>query len=93
MDDSQSIGAINIVSRATLNKVGGWDECFEGNWYDDVAMKIAFEKVGGITRWVDGPAFHLYHLPGHTGDHLTDADRAATAARCGRHRWTNPEEN
>ena len=76
----RSIGAINVASRGTLVTVGQWDEKFEGNWYDDDAMKIAFEICAGPTRWVTGPAFHLYHLPGWTGDHLTDADRAATEA-------------
>lgn len=66
--------------RATLDLIGQWDEGFEGNWYDDDAMKIAFELCAGPTRWIDGPAHHLYHLPGWKGDHLTAADRAATAA-------------
>lgn len=96
MDDGQSIGAINVVSRRSIELVGGWDEAFEGNWYDDNAMKIAFEICAGPTRWVDGPAYHLYHLPGHKGEHLTDADRAATAAnkaRLGRYQQaTTPDE-
>ncbi len=79
MPDGRSIGAINVVSRMTMGMVGQWDETFEGNWYDDDAMKIAFEACAGPTRWVDGPAFHLYHLPGHRGDHLTPEDKAATA--------------
>lgn len=79
MDDGKSIGAINVVSRDTLDLIGQWDECFEGNWYDDNAMHRAFEVCAGPTRWVDGPAHHLFHLPGWKGDHLTDADRAATA--------------
>lgn len=73
-----AIGAINVVSRETLDAVGQWDEAFEGNWYDDTAMQIAFEMCAGPTRWVPGPAYHLYHLPGWTGDHLTAEDKAAT---------------
>lgn len=80
MDNGASIGAVNVVSRATLDLIGQWDEGFEGNWYDDDAMKIAFERCAGPTRWISGPAHHLYHLPGWKGDHLTAADRAATAA-------------
>jgi hypothetical protein len=80
MTEGLSIGAINVVSLATLDLVGSWDECFTGNWYDDNAMRIAFEVCAGPLRWVEGPAHHLYHLPGHKGDHLTDADKAATAA-------------
>lgn len=84
MANGRAIGAINVVSADTLNAISQWDESFEGSWYDDNAMKIAFERCAGPTRWVTGAAHHLYHLPGWTGDHLTDADRAATAAN--RHR-------
>lgn len=80
MDNGASIGAINVVSRGSIVAVGQFDEQFEGNWYDDNAMRIAFEIAAGPTRWVKGPADHLYHLPGWRGDHLTDADRAATEA-------------
>ena len=75
-----SIGAVNVLSRETLTTVGGWDEVFEGSWYDDTAMRIAFDVAAGPTRWVSGPGYHLYHLPGWTGSHLTNEDRAATEA-------------
>ena len=78
MADGSSIGAINVVSRKTMDAIGQWDEAFEGNWYDDDAMKIAFETCAAPTRWVNGPAWHLYHLPGHIGHHLTQEDKAAT---------------
>jgi hypothetical protein len=90
IDNGASIGAVNIVSSATMRAVGQWDETFEGSWYDDTAMFRAFEVAAGKTRWVDGPGWHLYHLPGWTGDHLTDEDKAATArnaARCGLYRF------
>lgn len=74
----RSIGAINVVSRESYDLIGAYDEGFEGAWYDDDAMKIAFEICCGPTRWIDGPAYHLYHLPGGRGKHLTDEDRAAT---------------
>jgi hypothetical protein len=73
-----SIGAINVVSRKSYDLIGAYDEGFEGAWYDDDAMKIAFEICCGPTRWVDGPAHHLYHLSGGRGRHLTDEERAAT---------------
>lgn len=78
MDDGRSIGAVNAVSRDTLTAVGGYTERTEGNWYDDRIMHHAFDVCAGPTRWVDGPAFHLYHLPGWKGEHLTAEDRAAT---------------
>lgn len=74
-----SIGAVNVVSRETLSAVGGYTELTEGNWFDDNIMHRAFEVCAGKTHWVSGPAFHLYHLPGWKGDHLTDEDKAATA--------------
>lgn len=79
-DGGASTGAINVISRDTLDAVGRWDEAFEGSWYDDTSMQIAFEMCAGPTRWVPGPAYHLYHLPGWTGDHLTAEDKAATEA-------------
>lgn len=79
-DGRSCTGAINVLSRETLDAVGGWDETFRGNWYDDTAMHIAFAITAGPTRWVNGPAYHVYHLPGWTGDHLTDEDKAATEA-------------
>lgn len=78
-DGGRSIGAVNVVSRATLEAVGGYTERTEGNWYDDDIMGHAFEICAGSTRWVDGPAYHLYHLPGWKGAHLTREDRDATA--------------
>lgn len=72
------VGAINVLSRTTLNTIGRWDPNFEGNWWDDRSMHRAFDICAAPTRWIDGPAHHLYHLPGWQGDHLTGADRAAT---------------
>ena len=86
MEGGKSIGAINVVSQHSLELIGQWDEKFEGNWYDDNAMQRAFDVCCGPTRWVDGPAYHLYHLPGWKGDHLSDADRAATERN--KHRYS-----
>lgn len=93
--ERQSIGAVNVVSRESLSLIGQYDESFEGAWYDDDAMCRAFEVCCGPTRFIDGPGYHLYHLPGASGDHLTDTDRAATErnkARCQLYRQaTTPE--
>lgn len=78
-DGGTSIGAVNVVSRRTLDLVGGYTERTEGSWWDDVIMHRAMDVCAGPTRWVSGPGHHLYHQPGWTGDHLSDADRAATA--------------
>jgi hypothetical protein len=71
-------GPINILTRETLQAVGQWDETFEGSQWDDRAMNHAFEVCTQPTRFIDGPAWHLYHLPAHNGLHLTKADRQAT---------------
>lgn len=96
MADASSMGAVNVVSMASLAAIGCWDEGFEGNWYDDNAMERAFAVCCGPRRHVDGPAWHLFHLPGWAGEHLTENDRAATEAN--RQRWerykaaTTPEQ-
>lgn len=80
MDNGKSIGAVNVVSRVSVELAGGFTEATSGNWYDDNIVEEGFAYLTGHpTRWVQGPAVHLYHLPGWKGDHLTDADRQATA--------------
>jgi hypothetical protein len=74
------IGAINVLTRQALNMVGGWDEAFTGCWWDDRSMHLAFDICTSPTVWVEGPSWHLWHLPGYQGSHLTGADRAATAS-------------
>ena len=96
MDNGTSIGAVNIVSTETLHAVGRWDEHFDGAWYDDRAMCRAFEICTQPSRYITGPAYHLFHQPGWKGDHLTEEDKAATArnkARWKRYRQaTTPEQ-
>lgn len=77
-DDKRSIGAVNVVSSRTLGLTGGFTEATSGNWYDDRIIEEGFAFLTAKTRFVDGPAVHMYHLPGWTGDHLTSADREAT---------------
>lgn len=79
--DYGSNGAINIISRETYNLVGGYDETFSSAWWDDSAMIRAFEICCGPTRYIDGPAYHLFHASGgRAGAVTTEADRAATEA-------------
>lgn len=79
-------GAINVISRQTYELVGRYDEAFEGAWHDDDAMKRAFEVCCGPTRFVDGPAYHLHHMPSGQGAHLRAGDKAATARNRQRYR-------
>lgn len=79
MEGGKSIGAVNVVSRETLQMTGGFTEATSGNWYDDNITEVGFAFLtGNKTRWVEGPAVHMYHLPGTKGDHVTDEDRIAT---------------
>lgn len=79
MDNGKSIGAINVVSRETLRLTGGFTEATSGNWYDDNIIEEGFAFLTrSKTRYVQGPAVHLYHLPGWTGDHLSEEDKLAT---------------
>ena len=78
-EDGTSIGAVNVVSKQTLLLTGGFTEATSGNWYDDNIIEEGFAHItGNKTRFIDGPAVHLYHLPGWTGEHLSKADRDAT---------------
>lgn len=79
MEDGKSIGAVNVMSQKTLDMTGGFTEATSGNWYDDNIIEEGFAFLTGQqTRWVEGPAVHLYHLPGWKGSHLSEADKAAT---------------
>lgn len=78
MEDGRSIGAVNVVSARTLNLTGGFTEATSGNWYDDRIIEEGFAFLTAPTRFVTGPAVHMYHLPGWKGDHLTEEDKAAT---------------
>lgn len=80
MPKPRRTGAINVISRTTYTLIGRYDPQFAGSHWDDRAMHRAFDICAGPTRWIDGPSWHLHHLPGYQGDHLTDEDRAATAA-------------
>ena len=96
--ERQSIGAVNIVSRQTLATIGQFDEGFEGHAYDDDATEHAFRICAGPTRFIDGPAWHQWHVPGafFATPESTAADREATRrnkARWARYRGcTRPEQ-
>lgn len=79
MENGKSIGAVNVVSRETLEITGGFTEATSGNWYDDNIIEEGFKFLTGrSTSFIPGPAVHLYHLPGWKGEHLSEADKAAT---------------
>lgn len=89
MDNGQSIGAINILSRESIEAVGQWDTVPDGNGYDDNIMHRAFEVCCGPTRHIEGPAAHLFHHPGWYGlprAQVTAEDRRATERNKRRYR-------
>ena len=64
MPPRRAVGACNVVSALSLDAVGCWDEAFEGWGWDDRAMAHGFTVATGCgTRFVPGPAVHLYHPP------------------------------
>ena len=80
MEGGRSIGAVNVVSAETLRITGGFTEATSGNWYDDNIIEEGFAFLTGQpTHYIEGPAVHMYHLPGHKGAHLSEADKDATA--------------
>ena len=90
-------GAVNVLSKATLDTVGRWDSSMSGSWWDDRSMLRAFEVcTGREAEWIPGTSWTLYHLPGYEGAHLTPEDRAATRANKARFRLyqqaTTPEQ-
>lgn len=82
IENGRSIGAVNVVSRRTLDLTGGYTEATSGNWYDDRIVEEGWKFLAAPTRHISGPAVHLYHIPGHAENgsvaHLSTADRLAT---------------
>lgn len=102
MGNRRSVGACNVVSRDTLVEVGHWDEGFDGWGYDDRAMERAFAVTSGqATRFVDGPAVHLWHTPGWEAngqfaggaDELPTAEREATERNAARYQLYKKARN
>lgn len=78
--DCQSIGAVNVMSRDSLSMIGQFDSVFSGHAYDDDATELAFRICCGPTRFVRGPGWHQWHVPGafYATPESTEQDRAAT---------------
>lgn len=66
------------VPRSLFDKVGGFDERFEGWGYEDTAFVIACERAGGVER-LRGQVFHLWHERPADGGR-TSPTRAANLA-------------
>lgn len=83
MTDGRSIGAVGVVSAATMALVGQWDTTLEGHGYDDNAMFEAFRTAAGAPAWITGTGWHLWHPPAYSpwaGDEARDHDPAEVAA-------------
>ena len=94
MADCRSNGAVNVLSRTSLQMVGCWDETFSGWGFDDRAMARAFEvATGSPTRYITANAYHLWHTPGWSvesrfkgGANIPPHEHAATIANESRYR-------
>lgn len=49
------------IPRALWDRVGGFDECFDGWGWEDVAFKFACEHHGGPLQRIPGDVWHLWH--------------------------------
>ncbi len=57
------------VPRRLWDRVGGFDEGFVGWGYEDAAMSLACQAIGGGSHRIPGTAWHLWHPPAEgTGD-------------------------
>lgn len=50
-----------VVPRPVWDRVGGFDEGFEGWGFEDVAFRRAVNRLTGPEVRVNGPAWHLWH--------------------------------
>lgn len=64
-------GAI-LLSNSFYNKIGGWDERFEGWGGEDNAMSRLIEKYGGNINRLQYDALHVIHDRTHRNHHRID---------------------
>lgn len=64
--ERKSQGGINVLSRATFEACGGFDERFNGWGGEDAALGAAIETLVGPVEYVAATAIHLWH--GHADD-------------------------
>jgi glycosyltransferase involved in cell wall biosynthesis len=61
---TRSEAGVLVLPRATLDRVGGYDERFIGWGYEDNAFAAAVNQVAGPYHRVAGDMLHLWHDPG-----------------------------
>lgn len=74
---SPLLGGCNVVSRATWEQSGGWDDRFRGWGCEDIAFAHACEQVAPLRR-LTATATHLYHPKG--GDYAAEGTIARNGA-------------
>lgn len=67
-----------VVPRELWDRVGGFDELFEGWGWEDVAFRRMATALGGHELEVPGPAWHLWH---ERSRHKVEQDELLEAAR------------
>lgn len=60
-----SVSCCIAVPRRLWDRIGGFDESFEGWGYEDVAFRCAAETYAGPLMFVGGPIWHLHHRVSH----------------------------
>lgn len=72
--DLETQSSMLVISRSLWDKVGGFDERFEGWGGEDNAFWKACALHGGTPHRMSGNAYHLWHTPAdgkHTGPEYT----------------------
>lgn len=60
-----SVSCAVAISRETWDKIGGFDDRFEGWGFEDTAFHIAVETITGLPiETIPGDCFHLWHATG-----------------------------
>lgn len=58
-----------VIPRPLWDLVGGFDEQFAGWGFEDVAMSLACQSIGGGCHRIAGTVYHFHHAPAPgTGD-------------------------
>lgn len=81
-----SCSSCYVVTRELWEAVGGFDECFVGWGWEDVAFRIATETASGQPLFkIPGVLFHLWHTVS-SGNQPTSPTLLANQARCDRYK-------
>lgn len=78
-----STGGLNILTPENYRLSGGFDPRFIGWGFEDSAFDAQVQTLVGPCRWIDTPAYHLYHRNERKG---ASPEHLASHALCDRYR-------